>query len=304
MSLLGLLKRNGPTGFGYGSTAEDVTDGLDLTGKTYLLTGCNSGLGLETMRVLALRGASVVGAARSTEKAEAATSAVPGAVPVSCDLSEPESVRSCVAHVVEHIGPLDGIICNAGIMALQTRTVKHGHELQFLTNHIGHFILVTGLVERLTDDGRVVMLSSDGHNFAPRGGIQFDDLDFSKSYSPWVSYGQSKLANLLFARELARRFEGTGRRAYGVHPGVIKTNLSRHMPSWQDQFLGTVGALVINKDIPQGAATQTYAATHPDATESGAYWSDCNVAKSSRHGRDLALAARLWSETERFVASL
>ncbi|MFT5460086.1 MAG: NAD(P)-dependent dehydrogenase (short-subunit alcohol dehydrogenase family) [Myxococcota bacterium] len=304
MSLLGLMKGKGASGFGFNSTAEDVTEGQDLSGKTYLLTGCNSGIGAETLRVLALRGATVIGAARTAEKAAAAVADHAGAIGVACELSEPASVRACVAEVKALDRPLDGIICNAGIMGLPKLTLHHGYELQFLTNHIGHFILTTGLLDQLTDDGRVVMLSSEGHRFTVAGGVDFDGLDGSKGYDQWRSYGQSKLSNLLFAVELARRFEGSGKRAYGVHPGVIVTNLGRHMGPMMQSAFRAAGPVLFTKTIPQGAATQTYVATHPDATLSGAYWSDCNSVAASAHGQDAALAERLWEASEGIVAAL
>jgi NAD(P)-dependent dehydrogenase (short-subunit alcohol dehydrogenase family) len=183
--------------------------------------------------------------------------------------------------------------------------VQHGLELQFLTNHIGHFLLVTGLLDTLTADGRVVMLSSSAHQQAYSQGIRLDDLDAAKGYSSWGAYGQSKLANLLFARELAKRLPA-GQTANSVHPGVIATNLVRHMlPDFAASLLRSAGTALALKTIPQGAATQTYVATHPDAAKvSGEYWADCNVAKSSKHGRDDALAAALWAKTEEIVAKL
>ena len=146
MSLIALFKSKGPTGFGYASTASDVTQSAPLIGKTILVTGCNSGLGLETMRVLASRGAHVIGAARTVDKAnEAAATAGGRATGVACELSDPASVRACVETVKAMGVPLDAIIANAGIMALPKLNQSHGYELQFFTNHIGHFILVTGL---------------------------------------------------------------------------------------------------------------------------------------------------------------
>ena len=171
MSLYEMFTSKGPSGFGYGTTAEQVTDGLNLDGKTYLVTGCNSGLGQEALRVLTLRGARVVGTARTVQKAKEACDAVKGkTVPLACELSDPASVRACVASVKEQGIKLDGLICNAGIMALPKLEKAFGYELQFFTNHIGHFILVTGLLEQLTDTGRVVMLSSAAHLRAPEGG--------------------------------------------------------------------------------------------------------------------------------------
>jgi NAD(P)-dependent dehydrogenase (short-subunit alcohol dehydrogenase family) len=210
MSLYAMLKPKGPSGFGYGSTAEDVTAGLSLAGKTILVTGCNSGLGLETARVLALRGARVFGTARTKEKADGRLG-LAGAVGFACELAEPASVRSAVAAITAALGEakLDAIIANAGIMALPKNAQAFGIDLQLFTNHIGHFMLVTGLLDALADDGRVVMLSSSAHGMAPRGGIEFDNLSGARDYQPWKQYGQSKMANLLFAKELARRFEGT-----------------------------------------------------------------------------------------------
>lgn len=305
MSLLSLLKPAGPSGYGYGTTAEQATAGLDLLGRTYVVTGCNSGLGLETIRVLGLRGAHIVALARTLEKAEAAlgTANVRG-TPVACELSEPTSVRAAVATIAGLGRRLDGILCNAGIMALPSLQLQHGIELQFFTNHIGHFMLVTGLVDSLTEQGRVVMLSSDAHRAAPREGIQFDNLDGAKGYGAWRAYGQAKLANLLFAKALARRFEGTSRTANAVHPGVIATNLTRHMNPVAGALF-KLGTPLVLKSVPEGAATTCYVAAHPQvATSSGLYFADCNPRKPSRPARDAALAERLWTESEAIVARL
>jgi NAD(P)-dependent dehydrogenase (short-subunit alcohol dehydrogenase family) len=305
MSLYQHFKSNGPSGFGYGSTAEQVTEGLSLDGKTILVTGCNSGLGQEALRVLVLRGARVIGTARTLEKAKGACDAVKGrTVPVACELSDPASVRACVESVKATGHRLDAIICNAGIMALPKLEQAHGIELQFLTNHVGHFILVTGLLDRLAADGRVVMLSSGAHKMAPKGGIKFDNLSGEKGYTPWGNYGQSKIANLLFAKELARRFAGTKRTANAVHPGVIQTNLGRHMNPVAGMAFGLTGPLVL-KSVPQGAATEVYVAVHPAvANSSGLYFADCNVAKPRADAEDPALAAKLWEVTEKIVAGL
>ncbi len=305
MSLYELFKAKGPSGFGYGSTAEEVTQGLSLDGKTILVTGCNSGLGQEAMRVLLLRGARVLGTARTLEKATAACAAAgSGAVPLACELSDPASVRACVEAVRRRGDRLDALLCNAGIMALPRREQAFGVELQLFTNHVGHFMLVTGLLDRLADDGRVVVLSSAAHTMAPKEGIRFDDLGAERRYGAWPSYGQSKLANLLFAKELARRFAGTRRTANAVHPGVIRTNLGRHMPGLASLVLGLAGPLVL-KSVPQGAATEVYAAVHPAmAGTSGAYLADCNVATPRADADDPALARRLWEVTERIVAGL
>jgi NAD(P)-dependent dehydrogenase (short-subunit alcohol dehydrogenase family) len=306
MSLVSMIKgRRGASGFGYASTAEEVTAGLDLRGKTILVTGVNSGLGEESARVLAARGARIVGAARDLAKAEAACRALgKDAVPVACELSEPASVRAAVETLSKQGLSFDVLLCNAGIMALPQREVRYGQELQFLTNHIGHFLLVTGLLDRLTPTGRVVMLSSAAHTRAPAEGIRFDDLSFERGYTPWGAYGQSKLANLLFARALAKRLAGTTKTANAVHPGVIATNLGRHM-GWTARVIFPLAAAIALKNVHEGSATQCYVATHPSlASVSGEYFADCNVKASSAKGRDLAMAERLWKVTEEIVATL
>jgi WW domain-containing oxidoreductase len=305
MALYGMLKGKGPTGFGFVSTAEEVTAGLDLSGRTYLVTGCNSGLGAETLRVLSLRGATVVCAARTIDKAEAAAATVSGpTVPVACELAEPESVLAAVQAVRALDTPLDGIICNAGIMALPSLQQAHGYELQFFTNHVGHFILVTGLLEALAPRGRVVVVSSEGHRLTVSGGIQLDNLSGERGYDTWRNYGQAKLANILFATELARRLEGTDQTSNAVHPGVIVTNLGRHMHSALRTGLQVLGP-AFTKTVPQGAATQCYVGVHPDAAgTSGRYWADSNVKKPSNHAQDRALARALWDKTEAIVAEV
>jgi WW domain-containing oxidoreductase len=305
VSIYASLAAKGPSGFGYGSTADDVTQGLSLAGQTVLLTGCNSGIGWETLRVLARRGARVVATARSVSKAQEACAGVGGdTVPLACDLSEPGSVRGCVQALKDAGIQLDAVICNAGVMAVAKRELVHGYERQFFTNHIGHFLLVTVLLEQLKEQARVVMLSSSAHRQAPKVGIEFDNLDGAKHYAPWSAYGQSKLANLLFAKQLARRFAGSGRTANAVHPGVIRTNLQRHMNPVLSAVLTLSGPLAL-KSVAQGAATQTYVATHPAlAAVSGEYFANCNVARPRADADDANLAARLWETSERIVAEL
>ncbi|MBK8480599.1 MAG: SDR family NAD(P)-dependent oxidoreductase [Proteobacteria bacterium] len=304
--------------FGARSTAAEVVGGLDLRGKTVLLTGSNSGLGLETLRALIGRGASVIALARTAEKAAAAVAEAGGALSdarssgaacttLACELSEPSAVRACVEAVRALGRPIDALIANAGIMALPRLEQRHGLELQFLTNHVGHFILVTGLLDQLADDGRVVMVSSRAHRGAPPGGIAFDDLAGTRDYRPWAAYGQSKLANLLFARALASRLASSPRArrtANAIHPGVIRTNLVRHLNPLVRGVLAVAAPLIL-KTAAQGAATQCYVAVHPAATGvSGRYFADCREARTSRHGGDDALASRLWQVTEELVARL
>jgi NAD(P)-dependent dehydrogenase (short-subunit alcohol dehydrogenase family) len=304
MSLISLLKGVGPSGFGNKSTAEEVTQGVDLSGKIYLLTGCASGLGMETLRVLCLRGAHVLGSARTIEAASQAMQTQEGkTTPVACDLSEPSSVKTCVETVKALDVRLDGIICNAGVMALPRLEIKHGLEMQFFVNHIGHFMLVTGLLDKLADDGRVVMLSSAAHKMAWNG-IDFDNLDGKKGYGAWKAYGESKLANLLFAKQLAKRFEGSKQVADAVHPGVIKTNLWRHTNPVMKGLSALLGPIFL-KTPAQGAATACYAAVHPDvASISGKYFADSNIAKPGPKAEDPDLASRLWEESEAIVARI
>lgn len=305
MSLLSMMMPNGKNGFGYGSTAEEVTSGLSLVGKTILVTGCNSGLGLETMRVLALRGAHVIGTARTEAKASEAARTVQGqATGLACELADPKSVRACVASVKEKGFRFDAIIANAGIMALPKLETAFGYELQFFTNHVGHFMLVTGLLDALTDDARVVMLSSSAHFGAPKEGIRFDNLDGKKGYKAWAFYGQSKIANLLFAKELSRRLASTQKTANACHPGVIRTNLGRSMNPLARSVLNITEPFFL-KSIAQGAATQCYVAVNPGAAGiSGTYFADCNVAKCRADGNDPELAKKLWDKTEEIVAGL
>jgi WW domain-containing oxidoreductase len=255
--------------------------------------------------VLSARGARVLATARSQEKARSSGGRCgPNVVPLACELTEPASVRACVEAVRAEAPVLDVILCNAGVMALPKLELVHGYEKQFFTNHLGHFMLVTGLLGQLSENARVVVLSSGAHAWAPPEGIQFDNLDGRRGYVPFRAYGQSKLANLLFAKELARRFAGTQKTANAVHPGVIRTELGRSMHPVARAGMRIL-APVAFKTIPQGAATQCYVATHPSLAQvSGEYFANCNVARSSRLSRSPELAARLWAESERIVAAL
>jgi len=308
MSIIAALKGKGPNGLGFATTAEEATAGCDLHGKTMLVTGCNSGLGRETVRVLAVRGARVVATARTVEKAREALAGLAGDfLPVACELGEPASVRACVATVKAGAGPLDAILCNAGVMAIPTPQQKLGWELHLFTNHIGHFILVTGLLDRLAPTGRVVVTASRAHHRAPAIGIDFDNLSGERGYAPMKAYGVSKLANILFTRELARRLGGGGKpgqTANALHPGVISTNITRTIPQLGQLAMRALAPLML-KTIPQGAATQCYLATSPAVAQiTGGYFSDCNPEETTAAGRDMGMAARLWQESEALVARL
>jgi NAD(P)-dependent dehydrogenase (short-subunit alcohol dehydrogenase family) len=288
--------------FGPKSTAEEVTEGLDLTGKTALITGANSGLGYETMRVLAMRGANVIGTGRTPEKAEKACESIGNgrATPAVLELSDLNSVESCTSQVLGMDTPIDMLILNAGIMALPELEQVDGIERQFFVNHLGHFAFAVGLLDQVkaAPAGRIVVLSSSGHQWAPEGGIQFDNLSGEREYDPMKNYGQSKLANGLFAFELARRLEGTNATANAVHPGIINTNLGRHFPKWQLAFAKLFGWAFM-KSIPEGAATQTYVAANPLVEGmSGYYFADCNPVVPDPRMEDAALAAELWNVSE------
>jgi WW domain-containing oxidoreductase len=286
------------------STAEEVTAGLDLTGRTVLLTGCNGGIGHETLRVLVRRGAHVIATGRTEEKARAACAAVGGeTTPLACELADFDSVRACADAVLATGRPLDAVICNAGIMALPRRQQRYGLELQFVTNHLGHFLLVNRCLDAVlaAPAGRVVMVSSAAHAMARPAGIEFDDLSGERRYSPWRAYGQSKLANLLFARELDRRLQGTSATANALHPGAISTDLGRNLnPVFR--FVFSTVARPFLKSVAQGAATQCWVATAPELEAvGGSYFADCTEAPTTPQGRDPALARRLWSVSEDLV---
>lgn len=286
------------------STSEQVTDGIDLSGKNIVITGVNSGLGLESMRVLAMRGAHIIGLARSKDKAWKASNGIEGEItPLGCELSDLESVAAC-ADEIKALGiPVDVLMCNAGIMAPAKLEQRYGLEMQFVTNHLGHFVLTNRLLDTVKQapSGRIVMLSSMAQRQVPRGGIDFDNLSGDKGYDPWKFYGQSKLANLLCSTELARRLRGSNTSCNALHPGVIRTNLGRDAGGLLSSVLMKL-ASVVERSIPQGAATQCYLASSPDVEGvSGQYFADCNIAKPSRYAGDEALAKRLWQVSEEFT---
>jgi len=300
------LPADAPIGpFGKESTAEEVTAGLDLTGKTILITGCNSGIGYETMRVLALRGAHVLGAARSMTKAEDACNSVQGmATPVVLELSDFDSVVAAANAVKANHSVIDGVICNAGIMELPELEQVYGIERQFVVNHLGHFLLVNLLLDEIINapQGRVVMVSSGSSTrLAPPEGIYLDQLSGEGWYTPGAAYGQSKLANVLFSLELSNRLQGSTATSNSLAPGVIPTNLGRHMPRWKTLALETVGK-VFTKTIPQGAATSCYVATRPELSEaSGWFFRDCNPYRPGGNTENEELAAQLWAKSEEIL---
>jgi NAD(P)-dependent dehydrogenase (short-subunit alcohol dehydrogenase family) len=287
------------------STAEEVTADIDLTGKTVVITGCNSGLGFETMRVLASRGAQIIGAARTRKKAVEASRKIDGEVtPVTCELSDLDSVVACADEINGMERPIDILMCNAGIMALPKLQQKYGLEMQFLTNHMGHFVLVNRLLERVIEAraGRVVMVSSLGHYTSVAGGINFNNLSGEKRYTPFTFYGQSKLANLLMSNELARKLEGSRATSNAIHPGIIMTPLMRNIGDIRATLTG-IFSWPVSRSVEQGAATQCYVAASPNLEGvSGHYFADCNPARMSAHGQNPELASRLWAVSEELAA--
>jgi NAD(P)-dependent dehydrogenase (short-subunit alcohol dehydrogenase family) len=303
---MSLLSRLAPVGGGLGS-AEDATAGLDLRGKHVLVTGVSSGLGEETMRVLRLRGAHVLGTARTEGQAREAGARHRGGelTPLGCELTDVRSVRSCVDAVLATGLTLDAIVANAGVAGPAEVRRAHGYERQFFVNHLAHFLLVRGLLERLAVAGRVVVVTSDAHRIAPEGGICFDDLAAERGYRALPWYAHSKLANLLFAKALARRFDGTRRTANAVHPGIVRTKLGREGAGLAMRVL--LGALdrLAARPVGRGAAAQCWAAVHPDAARHhGAYLFDGREVEPSAHARDPELAERLWRRSEEIVAAL
>ncbi len=293
------------SGFDDSSTAEQVTEGLDLSGKTYLLTGANSGLGFETLRVLTLRGAHVIATARSLEKAKAACDAVGGsATPETLDLADWDSVVACSKRVKSMDTPIDGLICNAGIVSIPELELVNGLEKHFVVNHLEHFILANQLRDAVlrAEQGRFVWVSSRAQFSAPDSGILLDDLAWERhEYSASAAYGHSKLANAMCSLELARQLSGTSATSNSLHPGVIVTNAIRNMSPTMQWIAKNLGWL-FTKTVEQGAATQSYLATHPDLNAvRGYYFDDCNPVEPSVHLQDEGQVRRLWEFSEQIT---
>ena len=292
--------------FGARSTADQVLAGVDLTGKRIVVTGCNSGLGFETMNALAANGAHVIGLSRTLEAATAACErAGQSCIPLACDLADLQSVAAAADNIRSLQAPLDAVVANAGIAHLPTLQTRHGVEMQFLVNHIGHFALVNNLTDLVRNDtGRIVIVSSSASiNQAPAEGIMFDNLDGRRSYQPFAFYGQSKLAAALYAKELSRRLQGRGIAVNSVHPGATKgTRLNKYLRG--PLTLALAVAKVFMRNTQRGAATQALLAASPSvAGISGEYWTDCQIAEGSPLLRDSELAKRLWDVSERIVST-
>ncbi|CAI9094095.1 OLC1v1029762C1 [Oldenlandia corymbosa var. corymbosa] len=301
--------KKGASGFSSQSTAEEVARGIDASGLTAIVTGASSGIGSEITGVLVLRGAHVIMAVRNVESGKKVKEDIIRKIPeakidvMELDLSSMASVRRFASEYNSSGLPLNVLVNNAGIMASPFALSQDGIELQFATNHIGHFLLTNLLLENMKRtshnsqrEGRIVNVSSAGHKLVYREGIRFDKINDQSSYYSFLAYGQSKLANILHANELARRLkeEGVNITANSVHPGAIMTNLMRH------QKLIEFGATLISrlpfiKNVEQGAAPPTYLALHPQLQGvSGQYFSDCDIANPSSLAKDSELAKKLW----------
>ncbi len=314
------------SGFPARSTGNDVLKYIDLTGKTAIVTGGYSGIGLETVRCLAEKGASVVVPVRSPEKAAENLAGVQGSVETATmDLADLASVRTFAASMLDNLPRLDLLINNAGIMACPETRVGPGWEAQFGVNHMGHFALAQALLPLLqkTEGARVVALSSTAHKLTD---MLWDDIQFENSdYDKWQAYGQSKTANALFANALSRRLRDSGGLAFSVHPGGIFTPLQRHLPQEEMVALGWINedgqpselAKQGFKTPEQGASTTLWAATSPNlAGKPGVYCEDCDIAAPTDHESPVARymgvnahatsdesAERLWETSEKLLES-
>jgi NAD(P)-dependent dehydrogenase (short-subunit alcohol dehydrogenase family) len=310
------------TKFGFESTTDAVLEGVDLSGKRILVTGVSAGLGVETARTLIAHGAWVVGTARDLEKARNATREISNGLELEeLDLASLASVRACADRLVAAGKPFDVIIANAGVMACPKGTTADGFETQFGTNHLGHFVLVNRIASLLKPGGRLVNLSSAGHRYSD---VVLDDPNFERTpYTEFTAYGRSKTANILFAVEFDRRHRGNGIRATAVHPGAIRTELSRHLTTEAlDQLIASINASqpadrpkFTYKTVPQGAATTVWSGiVAPADLVGGLYCEDCHVAEivesaDIRDGvRPYALdpenAKALWAKSEEMVREL
>ena len=293
--------------FGARSTADQVLAGIDLARKRIVVTGCNSGIGFETMKALAANGAHVIGLARTLGRAQAACKSVgPSATAIACDLTDLDSVEEAADSVLRLPGPLDAIITNAGIANLPTLQVRYEIELQFLVNHIAHCALINRLANSVrSGTGRIVIVSGDASiKQAPAGGVMFDNLDGRRFYDPAIFHGQAKLAAALYAKELSRRLVSRGISVNSLDPGATRgTGIDKYRAS--NRRLGLRAAQLFRKSPAQGAATQALLAASPQvAGITGEYWADCKIARGNPLLADEGLSRRLWEASERIVSSI
>jgi NAD(P)-dependent dehydrogenase (short-subunit alcohol dehydrogenase family) len=317
--------------FGATSTTEEVLSGVNLGGKRILVTGVSAGLGVETARALAAHGAHVVGTARDLEKAKAATAQVVKEAAansgnfelVELDLANLKSVRACADALVAKAAPFDVVIANAGVMATPFSLTLDGYEMQFGTNHLGHFVLVNRIAPLIRQGGRLINLSSAGHRYS---NVDLEDPNFERTpYEPFVAYGRSKTANILFAVEFDRRHRERGVRAAAVHPGGIQTELGRYAePGRIERLIEQINQSRAAegkgpfqwKTVPQGAATSVWAGVMAAAEEiGGQYCENCHVGQIvpkdatitavsegvRGYALDAANAKALWKKSEELV---
>jgi NAD(P)-dependent dehydrogenase (short-subunit alcohol dehydrogenase family) len=304
--------------FGFATTVDEVIDGVDLSGKTAVVTGASSGLGLQTVDTLAAAGAEVVATVRDPESFQSGTDWVQlgeltkriEAIPL--DLARLQSVRAAGQAIASRHPRVDILINNAGVMFTPPGTTADGFELQFGVNHLGHFLLTTLLLPQLraaaaaSGDARVVTLSSEAHR---HWGIDLDDINFERrGYDTFLAYGQAKSANILMTVELHRRFGAEGITALAVHPGTCGTNLTRYMDRTTLKKLFAMSTDTFApenmKSVAQAAATSVWAATEPSlAGHGGAYLADCHIAEAGPAATDPATAERLWLLSQQWVDS-
>ena len=308
------------TQFGEETSAEEAARNIDLSGKTIVLTGGSAGLGVETARVLAACGARIVSVVRDEAKGKAAAAKIRESVPGAdielavLDLFELDSVRRGADDIAKRFSRIDRLINNAGVMACPLGRTQEGLDTQLGTNHLGHFVLTARLMPQLLAGApaRIVNLSSAGHRLSP---FRFEDPFFEKEpYDKWTAYGQAKTANVLFAVELERQLDGSGVHANAIHPGVIMTELARHLVPEDLALLSSrqPGGKLKFKSVEAGAATSVYTATAPELDgKGGLYLEDCSVAAiDDREGTDRGVrsyavdpdaARRLWKASEEMV---
>ena len=317
--------------FGATSTTEEVLSGVNLQGKRILVTGVSAGIGVETARALAAHGAQVVGAARDLAKAETATAQVRKDAEanngsfelIELDLANLTSVRACADGLVAKGEPFEVVIANAGVMATPFGHTADGFETQFGTNHLGHFVFVNRIAPLIRTGGRLINLASSGHRFA---NVDLEDPNFERTpYDPFIAYGRSKTANILFAVGFDQRHRERGVRAAAVHPGGIYTELARHMdPSQMQAMVDQISKQLEEegkgpftlKTIPQGAATSVWTGVVASADEiGGRYCENCHVGNIvaddvaispasegvRAYALDLNNAQALWKKSEELV---
>jgi NAD(P)-dependent dehydrogenase (short-subunit alcohol dehydrogenase family) len=317
--------------FGATSTTDDVLSGVNLKGKRILVTGVSAGIGVETARSLVAHAAQVVGAARDLNKAKAATEQVSKAAAanggsfslIELDLANLKSVRACADQLLAKGDAFDVVIANAGVMATPFGHTADGFETQFGTNHLGHFVLVNRIASLIRDRGRLINLSSAGHRYS---NVDLEDPNFEHTtYEPFVAYGRSKTANILFAVAFDKRHRDRGVRAAAVHPGGIKTELGRYVePGRLEKVIDEINQQLAAqgegpfqwKSIPQGAATSVWTAVVAPADDiGGRYCENCHVGQIVPEDKPLSVnsegvrayaldpksAEALWRKSEELV---